>query len=49
MSVSGNEGADTSRGDALKQHLLERHKGWMEPIEAIIAAIDPDEIHRTII
>jgi 2-polyprenyl-6-methoxyphenol hydroxylase-like FAD-dependent oxidoreductase len=49
MSVSGNEGADTSRGEALKQHLLERHQGWMEPIEAILADTDPSEIHRTVI
>src|SRR3954470_8738719 len=49
MSVSSNEGADTSRGDALKQHLLDRHKGWMEPIEKMIAAVDPAEIHRTVI
>src|SRR3954447_117715 len=49
MSVSGNEGADTSRGDALKQHLLERHQGWREPIEAILADTDPAEIHRTVI
>jgi 2-polyprenyl-6-methoxyphenol hydroxylase-like FAD-dependent oxidoreductase len=49
MSVSGNEGADTSRGEELKQHLIERHKGWMEPIEALIAATDPAEIHRTVI
>jgi 2-polyprenyl-6-methoxyphenol hydroxylase-like FAD-dependent oxidoreductase len=49
MSVSSNESADTSRGEALKQQLLERHKGWMQPIEALIAATDPDEIHRTVI
>src|SRR4051795_2202356 len=34
MSVSSNEGADTSRGDALKQHLLERHRGWLTPTAA---------------
>jgi 2-polyprenyl-6-methoxyphenol hydroxylase-like FAD-dependent oxidoreductase len=49
MSVSSNEGADTSRGDAVKQHLLERHRGWMEPIEAMIRDADPGEIHRTVI
>jgi 2-polyprenyl-6-methoxyphenol hydroxylase-like FAD-dependent oxidoreductase len=49
MSVSSNEGANESRGEELKQHLLERHKGWMEPIEKMIAAVDPSEIHRTVI
>src|SRR3954451_19141583 len=49
MSVSSNEGADTSRGEAVKQHLIERHQGWMKPIEALIAATDPAEIHRTVI
>src|SRR4051794_15172527 len=49
MSVSSNEGADTSRGEALKQHLLERHKGWMKPIEAAIGATPAEEIHRTVI
>jgi 2-polyprenyl-6-methoxyphenol hydroxylase-like FAD-dependent oxidoreductase len=49
MSVSSNEGANESRGEELKQHLLERHKGWMDPIEKMIAAVDASEIHRTVI
>ena len=49
MSVSSNEGANEDRGEALKQHLLERHKGWMDPIERVIRAVDASEIHRTVI
>src|SRR4051794_3158391 len=49
MSVASNAGADTSRGEALKDVLKRRHKGWMQPIEAMIQAPDPDETHRTVI
>jgi 2-polyprenyl-6-methoxyphenol hydroxylase-like FAD-dependent oxidoreductase len=49
MSVAPNEGAVETRGEALKDILRERHKGWMDPIPDMIAATDPGEIHRTVI
>jgi len=49
MSVAGNEGAVETRGEALKEILRERHKGWMAPIPDMVAATDPADIHRTVI
>jgi 2-polyprenyl-6-methoxyphenol hydroxylase-like FAD-dependent oxidoreductase len=49
MSVAANEGADETRGEALKAVLHRRHEGWFEPIQKMMAATPPEAIHRTVI